>query len=74
MTRIDTAVPRSGSIEHEGDDHAGDDADRQQRVADLVDAVHAPLEQRRDEEDDRDLRQLRRLDAERPEVSQRSRR
>ena len=37
------------------------------RVADLVDPLHAPLEQCRHEEDHRDLGELGRLDAERTE-------
>jgi hypothetical protein len=56
-------VPRSGSARI-----SAHDPDRQQRVGRLVDSIHPPLEQRRDEEDDDDLRELGRLNAERPDV------
>ena len=46
--------------DHQTEHHA----DRHQRIADVVDPVHAPFEQRRHEDDDRDLGQLRRLHAE----------
>ena len=68
ISTSDIDVPKSGSrrirpnrVEHE-------QADRRQRVPDFVDAVHAPLEQRGDEEDRGQLRELRRLD---PEAAER---
>ncbi len=56
-----------GLDEHEPDDAAGREADRQQRVRELVDALHSTFEERGSKENDGDLRQLGWLDAERAE-------
>ena len=47
ISSSDIAVPKSGSSRISADQPDDDDADRQQRVRDLVDAVHAPLEDAR---------------------------
>jgi hypothetical protein len=51
------------------DDRAEDAGNRDEGIADVVDAVHAALEQRGHEQDDGDLRQLGRLDAEAAEMN-----
>ena len=57
-------VPKSGSSRIRPVITPDDDAQRHQRLAQVVDLVHAPLEQRRREEDDGQLGDLRRLDPE----------
>jgi hypothetical protein len=52
-----------GFGEDQGDEADDRDADRQQRVAKFVDAMHPAFEDRRDEEDRGKLRDFRRLDA-----------
>ena len=49
--------------QNQTDEHDDDDADRGQGVRHLVNAMHAPLEDGRDEEDRGELRELRRLHA-----------
>ena len=73
MVATDTAVPRSGSARIETDHPAHDDGDGQQRIANVVDAVHPSFEERRREDDDGDLRELGGLDAERSDEQPASR-
>jgi hypothetical protein len=60
MTMIESAVPRSGCSMISPTTRP-DHRYREQRVLQIVDPIHPPLENRRDEEDDRDLGELGRL-------------
>ena len=60
---IESAVPRSGCSMIRPTTPPRTIRDRNEREPQVVDPIHAPLENRRDEEDDGDLRELRRLPA-----------